>query len=84
MKGVSKLKAVQWHIRERDFFFTLTALFLLIFKYLGGTYFMISRTLGPELGASIGLIFSLANALAVALHTVGFSEVVRDLMRVNK
>uniref|UniRef100_A0A669FC31 Solute carrier family 12 member 10, tandem duplicate 1 n=1 Tax=Oreochromis niloticus TaxID=8128 RepID=A0A669FC31_ORENI len=40
-----------------------------------GTYFMISRTLGPELGASIGLIFSLANALAVALHTVGFSEV---------
>uniref|UniRef100_A0A669B2W7 Solute carrier family 12 member 3 n=1 Tax=Oreochromis niloticus TaxID=8128 RepID=A0A669B2W7_ORENI len=46
-----------------------------------GTYFMISRTLGPELGASIGLIFSLANALAVALHTVGFSEVVRDLMR---
>uniref|UniRef100_A0A3P9CZB3 Solute carrier family 12 member 10, tandem duplicate 1 n=1 Tax=Maylandia zebra TaxID=106582 RepID=A0A3P9CZB3_9CICH len=41
----------------------------------GGTYFMISRTLGPELGASIGLIFSLANALAVALHTVGFSEV---------
>uniref|UniRef100_A0AAX7T8H9 Solute carrier family 12 member 10, tandem duplicate 1 n=1 Tax=Astatotilapia calliptera TaxID=8154 RepID=A0AAX7T8H9_ASTCA len=47
----------------------------------GGTYFMISRTLGPELGASIGLIFSLANALAVALHTVGFSEVVRDLMR---
>lgn len=45
---------------------------------------MISRTLGPELGASIGLIFSLANALAVALHTVGFSEVVRDLMRVNK
>uniref|UniRef100_A0A3B4GRD8 Solute carrier family 12 member 3-like n=1 Tax=Pundamilia nyererei TaxID=303518 RepID=A0A3B4GRD8_9CICH len=49
----------------------------------GGTYFMISRTLGPELGASIGLIFSLANALAVALHTVGFSEVSRGTIMVD-
>ncbi|XP_054881198.1 solute carrier family 12 member 3-like isoform X2 [Poeciliopsis prolifica] len=46
----------------------------------GGAYFMISRTLGPEIGAPIGLVFSFANALACALHTVGFSLVVRDLM----
>ncbi|XP_030609080.1 solute carrier family 12 member 3-like [Archocentrus centrarchus] len=47
----------------------------------GGAYFMISRSLGPELGASIGLIFSFANALNVGLHTVGFSEVVSTLMQ---
>ncbi|XP_031160232.1 solute carrier family 12 member 3-like [Sander lucioperca] len=47
----------------------------------GGTYFMISRSLGYELGAPIGLVFSFANALACALNTVGFSIVVKDLMR---
>ncbi|XP_017284428.1 solute carrier family 12 member 3 [Kryptolebias marmoratus] len=49
----------------------------------GGTYFLISRSLGPELGGSIGLIFAFANAVAVAMHTVGFSETVTDLMREN-
>lgn len=41
---------------------------------------MISRTLGPELGGPIGVVFSFANALACALNTVGFSEAVRDLL----
>uniref|UniRef100_A0AAX7V3X5 Solute carrier family 12 member 3 n=1 Tax=Astatotilapia calliptera TaxID=8154 RepID=A0AAX7V3X5_ASTCA len=49
----------------------------------GGTYFLISRSLGPELGGSIGLIFAFANAVAVAMHTVGFAETVTDLMRVT-
>ncbi|KAL1272040.1 hypothetical protein QQF64_031056 [Cirrhinus molitorella] len=49
--------------------------------YSGGTYFMISRSLGPELGAPIGLLFAFANAIACALHTVGFSETVRDLLK---
>ncbi|XP_037671951.1 solute carrier family 12 member 3 isoform X11 [Choloepus didactylus] len=47
----------------------------------GGTYFLISRSLGPELGGSIGLIFAFANAVAVAMHTVGFAETVRDLIQ---
>uniref|UniRef100_A0A8C4RHU9 Solute carrier family 12 member 10, tandem duplicate 3 n=1 Tax=Erpetoichthys calabaricus TaxID=27687 RepID=A0A8C4RHU9_ERPCA len=46
----------------------------------GGTYFLISRSLGPELGGSIGLIFAFANAVAVAMHTVGFAETVRDML----
>uniref|UniRef100_G3Q5B3 Solute carrier family 12 member 10, tandem duplicate 1 n=1 Tax=Gasterosteus aculeatus aculeatus TaxID=481459 RepID=G3Q5B3_GASAC len=47
----------------------------------GGAYFMISRSLGPEIGGPIGAVFSFANALACALNTVGFAEVVRDLMQ---
>ncbi|XP_045919774.1 solute carrier family 12 member 3-like [Micropterus dolomieu] len=47
----------------------------------GGAYFMMSRSLGPEIGGPIGVVFSFANALACALHTVGFAETVRDLMQ---
>lgn len=50
----------------------------------GGTYFLISRSLGPELGGSIGLIFAFANAVAVAMHTVGFAETVQALMQVGE
>ncbi|KAK5858606.1 hypothetical protein PBY51_002735 [Eleginops maclovinus] len=46
----------------------------------GGAYFMISRSLGPEIGGPIGMVFSFANACACALNTLGFAEVVRDLM----
>ncbi len=44
---------------------------------------MISRSLGPELGAPIGLLFAFANAIACALHTVGFAETVKDLLKVR-
>ena len=46
----------------------------------GGAYYLISRSLGPEFGGAIGLIFSLANAVAVALYVVGFAETVVELM----
>lgn len=46
----------------------------------GGTYFMISRSLGPEFGAAIGIIYAIANAFAVSLHTVGFCESLNDLL----
>uniref|UniRef100_A0A4W4FNZ5 Solute carrier family 12 member 10, tandem duplicate 1 n=1 Tax=Electrophorus electricus TaxID=8005 RepID=A0A4W4FNZ5_ELEEL len=49
----------------------------------GGAYFMISRTLGPEMGGPIGVVFSFANALGCALNTVGFAETVRDLLIYN-
>nr|CAD7394128.1 unnamed protein product [Timema cristinae] len=47
---------------------------------IGGTYYMISRSLGPEFGGSIGLIFSLANAVACAMYVVGFCESITSLM----
>lgn len=47
----------------------------------GGTYYMISRSLGPQFGAAIGLIFSLANAVACAMYVVGFCESMLDLLK---
>lgn len=46
----------------------------------GGIYYMISRSLGPEFGAAIGLMFTIANSIAVSLHTIGFCESVNDLL----
>nr|XP_034182937.1 bumetanide-sensitive sodium-(potassium)-chloride cotransporter [Osmia lignaria]XP_034182938.1 bumetanide-sensitive sodium-(potassium)-chloride cotransporter [Osmia lignaria]XP_034182940.1 bumetanide-sensitive sodium-(potassium)-chloride cotransporter [Osmia lignaria] len=49
----------------------------------GGTYYMISRSLGPEFGGSIGLIFSLANAVACSMYVVGFCESMVDCLKSN-
>lgn len=44
----------------------------------GGSYFMISRTLGPEFGGSIGVLFWVAYAVGASFYIVGFAEEVRD------
>lgn len=40
----------------------------------GGAYYMVSRSLGSEIGGAIGVPLYLAQALSVALYTLGFAE----------
>ena len=49
----------------------------------GGTYYMISRSLGPEFGGSIGIIFAIANAVAIAMYSVGFAETLKEIFTVS-
>lgn len=44
----------------------------------GGTYYLISRSLGPEFGGSIGLLFYLAQVLNTALNVVGLIAVLKS------
>lgn len=46
----------------------------------GGIYFIISRSLGPEFGASVGVVFAFANAVAAAMNTIGFCDSLNDLL----
>jgi amino acid transporter len=41
---------------------------------VGGAYFMISRSLGIETGGAVGIPLYFAQALSVALYTLGFAE----------
>lgn len=45
----------------------------------GGAYYMISRSLGIESGGAIGISLYFAQALSVALYTVGFAESVVEV-----
>jgi amino acid transporter len=40
----------------------------------GGAYYMVSRSLGSEIGGAIGIPLFVAQALSVALYTLGFAE----------
>ncbi len=44
----------------------------------GGAYYLISRSLGPEFGGSIGLIFFVGQALNAAMNVLGFVESLTD------
>ena len=40
----------------------------------GGAYYMISRSLGPEFGGAVGIVFYLANAIGVSFYLVAFAD----------
>lgn len=47
----------------------------------GGIYYIISRSLGPEFGASVGLVFAFANAVSASMNTIGFCNSLSDLLK---
>ena len=46
----------------------------------GGAYFMISRSLGPQFGGVIGVLFSVGQAIAVAFYLIGFAEALSSVL----
>jgi solute carrier family 12 sodium/potassium/chloride transporter 2 len=46
----------------------------------GGIYYIVSRSLGPEFGASVGVVFAFANAVAASMNTIGFCSSFNGLL----
>ena len=53
---------------------SLSAIASNMFVKTGGAYYMISRTLGLEIGGAIGIPLYLSQAISVAFYIIGFSE----------
>ncbi|TRY67544.1 hypothetical protein TCAL_09074 [Tigriopus californicus] len=49
----------------------------------GGIYYMLSRSLGAEFGGAIGIMFTLANSIAVATYIIGFVDSLLDMLKEN-
>lgn len=47
----------------------------------GGCYYLVSRSLGPEYGGAIGLIFYIANTINASMNCVGLAEALRDILK---
>jgi hypothetical protein len=41
------------------------------------------RALGPAIGGSIGIMFTVANTISVGTYTIGFATSVSDLLQVS-
>lgn len=48
---------------------------LLLSLTAGGSYYMISRSLGPEFGGAVGLCFYLGTTFAGAMYILGTIEI---------
>lgn len=47
----------------------------MLFLAAGGSYYMISRSLGPEFGGAVGLCFYLGTTFAGAMYILGTIEI---------
>jgi amino acid transporter len=50
---------------------------------VGGPYYIISRTLGPEYGGSIGIVLFLAQSVSVGFYCIGFGEALASVLQYN-
>lgn len=49
----------------------------------GGAYYMISRSIGPDFGGAIGILFTLGQCVACAMYVIGFCETLTGSSQLN-